>query len=371
MIWESGRGEFEHFPKNTTIAFIDEGCGVGLYVDARSGPPRRIVGTATDCRRDDGYRWYHAFSVAFATCLGWSPILRDAMGLKRRGRRELEKGEDGVRAQMIEEYVIALLICEAGWIDGIAPLSDDLLLEIEAAVRGLEVATATRQEWSHAIESGRSLWQALRKSGRGFAVLDTIGRTLTVEEFNFATASAVVIESYQKPRGFKRVHLDEVLEFVLIEVKPGVAELFRPLRNGGWVNVGSKAEEWSRDPCDGFRWHDAFHLANLALLCWSPVASSMLGFASSDLRPQLLEEAIIARAYRAFLNDSADGVRALAETADRLCVALGNLNIGAASWEQALWRGWELTRCLNENSGSVVRVDQSLRAITLEPMAPS
>lgn len=365
-----GQEEFESFPRNITIAFVDEGYRVSLYVDTRSGPPRQILGTAADCRHEDGYRWYQAFSVAFVTCLGWSPILRDAMGLKRRGRRELEKGEDGVRAQMIEEYVIALLISDVEWVDGVAPLSDDLLSEIEAAVRGLEVDATTRPEWLHAIETGRRLWKALRQRGRSLVLLDTIESNLTVREFNASTGRSVALESYQKPLGFERVDLDEMLELVLIEVKPGVAELFRPLREGGWVNIGSKAEEWSRDLSDGFRWHDAFHLVNLTLLSWSPVAASMLGLTTSDLRPQLLEEAIIARAYRAFLDGSADGIRTVAETADRLCGVLGNLNIGAASWEAALWKGWELTRYLNEHSGSMIRIDQSLRAITLEPVSP-
>jgi hypothetical protein len=323
------------------------------------------MNTATDCRSGDGYRWYQVFSIAFAAHLGWSPILRDALGLKRRGRRELEKGEDGVRAQMIEEYVIALIIANAKWLRSEAPIPRATLKEIMLAVAGLEVSVATEAEWARAIEEGRQAWRFLNDRGAGFITVEANRDGLLMEatpllEHGMHRGGAA---EQDLPSG--RAVPAQALELALIEVKPGVAEVFRPLQGGGWVNAGSKAEEWSRELSDGFRWHDAFHIANLVHLSWSPVAASLLDLSTSNLRAQLLEEAIIARAYQAFLSGSVEQIRAVAKSADRLCRIFGNISVGEVAWERSLQAGWDITRTLNGTGGAIFRIASAPPSISM------
>lgn len=358
----------ESLPEAASFAFVDAEETVLVYVDAKVGRPFHVMRTASDFRSGDGYRWYQVFCLAFASVLGWSPILRDALGLKRRSNRMIEKGQDGVRAQMIEEYVIALALAEEGWSAGLAPLSHSTIAEIQAAVASLEVCQASEEDWRCAFDVARNAWKALKTSGSGIVAMDCKARDLRVSSFPASKANdrrqAVALAA---PEPFDI----ENLTFRVRETKKGVVEIYREIAGGTWVNTGSKAEEWSINPDDGFRWHDAFHLAILAKTGWSPVCMALCqqdGGLSNALRYELLEEAIVARAFQAFCGGGADDVRQVAQRASQLCATFAGVNIVSTAWEEALLEGWRLRAELMSSGDGQIEVDIVNRHIEFQPM---
>lgn len=57
----------------------------------------------------DGERFHDAIHIAFATYVGWSPVLRSLLRVKRRSLQDVDEIEDGARALALEESVIAFL----------------------------------------------------------------------------------------------------------------------------------------------------------------------------------------------------------------------------------------------------------------------
>lgn len=357
----------ESLPRKAEFAFVETGESVFVYVDVKDARPFRVMSTATDYRLGDGYRWYQVFCLAFAAVLGWSPILRDALGVKRRSNRRVEKGEDGVRAQMIEEYVIALAMAEEHWLHGEGALPDQLLQEIRQAVAYLEVSRARPEDWQQALAVARSAWQVLAASGDAIVVMDRAKRNLRVT----GNADAPVTQRQARGDGSEsaaRVSVAGQWAFRLRETKAGVVEIYRELAGGAWVNTGSKAEEWSLDPADGFRWHDAFHLANLALVRWSPVCEALCqheGEAANSLRRQLLEEAIIARAFDVLRTEGPAALDAVANRAEALCETFGEGRIAATSWNKAFHEAWQLRDRLMQTGDGLVLVDADKGTIEL------
>jgi len=358
----------ESLPETASFAFVDAGETVLVYVDAKAGRPFHVMRTASDFRPGDGYRWYQVFCLAFASVLGWSPILRDALGLKRRSNRMVEKGQDGVRAQMIEEYVIALALVEEDWSTGLAPLSHSAIAEIQAAVASLEVCQASEEDWRCALDVARDAWKALKASGGGIVTMDCRARNLRVSSFPASKANdrgqAVALAA-------SKAFDIEKLTLRVRETKQGVVELYREIAGGTWVNTGSKAEEWSSNPDDGFRWHDAFHLASLAKTGWSPVCVALCqqdGGVRNALRYELLEEAIVARAFQAFCGGGANDVHQVAQRASQLCATFAGVNIESTAWEEALLEGWRLRAELMSSGDGQIQVDIVNRHIEFHSM---
>ncbi len=97
----------EQFPRAFSIHFLEDvnerDHKVILELD---GVP--LGDSLTDNARDeDGYRFHDAFHLAFASVLGWSPVLRKLMGRKRKSDSDIDRNEDGGRAIVIEEGISA------------------------------------------------------------------------------------------------------------------------------------------------------------------------------------------------------------------------------------------------------------------------
>ena len=126
----------------------------------------------------DGYRFHDVFHFAYASVLGWSPITRALLQRKRRSRPLLNEVEDGGRAAVIEEGVVALAFEYARrhhFLDGVAALDSQLLRTIKDMTAHLEVRRCTTGDWEQAILQGfervargvRRGWRPYhRRSGR-------------------------------------------------------------------------------------------------------------------------------------------------------------------------------------------------------------
>ncbi|WP_437914808.1 MazG nucleotide pyrophosphohydrolase domain-containing protein [Sorangium sp. So ce302] len=133
---------------------------------------------------------------------------------------------------------------------------------------------------------------------------------------------------------------------------------------------------------DGYRFHDVLHLANAAVLGWSPVLRSLLKRKRKDMpkvdevedggRAAVIEEAIAALVYEyAVRHNFLAGVERvdwdLLLTIKRLTANLEVRVRSEAEWERAILLGFRVWRAVRENNGGLVRGDLGARSLEFAP----
>ena len=130
----------------------------------------------------DGYRFHDVFHFAYAAVLGWSPITRGLLRRKRKSRPLLDEVEDGGRAAVIEEGVVALAFDYARrhhFLDGVAAIDFQLLRTIKDMTSHLEVRQCTTGEWEQAILQGFDVWRVVLAARGGRIAVDLDARCIT------------------------------------------------------------------------------------------------------------------------------------------------------------------------------------------------
>lgn len=129
-----------------------------LFVDGQPlGDP--LTDNAYD---EDGYRFHDVFHLAFAAVLGWSPVVRKLLGVKRKSNELLDQVEDGGRATAIEEGIAALIFSHAKayrFFEGVQEIDTALLQTIKSLTAHLEVSNRSLGEWEEAILVGFKVWR--------------------------------------------------------------------------------------------------------------------------------------------------------------------------------------------------------------------
>jgi NTP pyrophosphatase (non-canonical NTP hydrolase) len=132
--------------------------------------------TLTDnAYRGDDYRLHDIIHLAFATVLGWSPVLRALLGRKRKSSPILDEVEDGGRAIAIEEGLTALIFNYASqhsFLDGVSTLDWPLLRTCYEMTAHLEVSARSLHDWEEAILKAFAVWRQVRVTGGGFIQSD-------------------------------------------------------------------------------------------------------------------------------------------------------------------------------------------------------
>lgn len=161
----------EHRDKNTArVELFVEGKQVGNFL-------------TDNAYSDDGYRFHDLFHLAYATVLGWSPVLRANMGRKRKSNKQADEVEDGGRAIAIEEGVSALVFAYAkkhSFLEGISALDWGLLRTISEMSMHLEVGQCRLAQWEDAILQGYSVWRAVRQEGKADIACDLDTRSINL-----------------------------------------------------------------------------------------------------------------------------------------------------------------------------------------------
>jgi NTP pyrophosphatase (non-canonical NTP hydrolase) len=146
--------------------------------------------------------------------------------------------------------------------------------------------------------------------------------------------------------------------------------------------------QWMGDPLtdnshvdDGYRFHDVFHLANAAVLGWSPVTRKLMGRkrksdpevdeAEDGGRAIVTEEGIALMAFAyATSHNYLDGVTRLDfPLLDVIKGVTAPYEVGvrtAADWEQAILTGFAAWRALRDNNGGTVILDSARRSLTFQ-----
>lgn len=145
--------------------------------------------------------------------------------------------------------------------------------------------------------------------------------------------------------------------------------------------VGAPLTDNSRNS-DGYRFHDAFHLAYAVVLGWSPVLRSLLrrkrkydhhiDEAEDGGRAIVTEEGVSAFAFAyASLHNRLEGIKRIDNTfLDSIVMMTRQLEVGvrgAGDWELAILEGHRIFRDLNDNGGGSITFDADSRLMTYTP----
>ena len=174
----------EQFPRQFSITFVIEDPGSQEEVVVYLGDKQVGNRLRSHSYEEDDYRFHDVFHLANIAYLGWSPVFRDLMGRKRVSLADVREIEDGGRAQIVEEAIIALMFQEAEGQGNfrspeIIPFS--LLKTIRRMVHPFQVKQCSTIQWRLAIYEGLRAFERLREEGGGVIHVDMDKPSLTFE----------------------------------------------------------------------------------------------------------------------------------------------------------------------------------------------
>ena len=190
-LFDEGRDPSEQLPRRFRAEIRDDPesdgkARVNLTID---GHP--AGSSLQDNSHDpDGYRFHDVLHLAHAAKLGWSPVVRgvllkrkdqDPPSRKRRSDPELDEVEDGGRAIVIDEAVVAYVWEYAkrhNFLSGVTTVDYQILKTIKHLTGGLEVSARSAHDWGQAILAGYEVWRHVSAHGGGLIDVDLEHRTI-------------------------------------------------------------------------------------------------------------------------------------------------------------------------------------------------
>ncbi len=134
---------------------------------------------------EDDYRFHDVFHLAYASILGWSPVIRRLFKVKRKSNPKIDESEDGARAALIEEGVSTWIFNHAirlNYFENLRTVDYGLLKAVRELVKGYEAESCPLWLWEEAVLKGYDVFRQLRKLRRGVVIADLKKRTLTFME---------------------------------------------------------------------------------------------------------------------------------------------------------------------------------------------
>ncbi|MGC4407322.1 hypothetical protein D4A92_17795 [Rhizobium rosettiformans] len=132
---------------------------------------------------EDKYRFHDAFHLAFLAHLHWSPVMRRLMKKKRKSVPAMDVNEDGARAAIVEEAVIAIIFTHAESA-GFFPTSESIPLNLVSLVQKMtskfEVSKCSSAAWRNAIFDGCRVFKALEANFGGTVEINLQTNTVVV-----------------------------------------------------------------------------------------------------------------------------------------------------------------------------------------------
>lgn len=184
--------QHEQFPRKFDVAFVTVRKGRSrMYFNGRP-----LGNDLTDnAAEEDGYRFHDVMHLAILAKLGWSPVIRKLMGLKRKSDPKIDEVQDGARSEIAEELIVKLIHSEGtALVEGLddresrpmfthgGMISFGFLQQLPRLARGLEAADNQLWEWEEAILVGSRLFHSLRRAGQGTVTIDLEARTINFSE---------------------------------------------------------------------------------------------------------------------------------------------------------------------------------------------
>jgi NTP pyrophosphatase (non-canonical NTP hydrolase) len=178
----------EQLPRKLTVDIFEREAKNGRHYVVQRCNGIHIGDHLTDnIMKPDDYRFHDAFHYAYAAVLGWSPVIRALLRLKRKSETKVDEGQDGARAILIEEGVATYVFGQAKQLDFFkgqksGELSFTLLKSVRQFVRGYEVDACPLWLWEDAILQGNDAFRYLHEHRKGRLQLDLVNRSLRIEE---------------------------------------------------------------------------------------------------------------------------------------------------------------------------------------------
>jgi NTP pyrophosphatase (non-canonical NTP hydrolase) len=204
-LFDAGWPADEQLPRQFEVTF-------GPVTEEEPGPEPKMQATwqgkafgdplGNNAYEDDGYRFHDVFHLAHAAVLGWSPVCRRdrQFDCKRRSDRAVDVVEDGGRAIVTEEAIVAYVYGHArqhGYFADVDAIDFAVLKTINGLTAGFEAAAVSPRQWEQAILAGYAVWRQVREHGGGTVMGDMLEGTLVFR----ATADDPSAEAEVIPEG--------------------------------------------------------------------------------------------------------------------------------------------------------------------------
>jgi hypothetical protein len=181
--------------------------------------------------------------------------------------------------------------------------------------------------------------------------------------------------------GYERLPRSIAIQFLERERGPGRLEVVIRVND---LNIGDRLTDNAQED-DGYRFHDAFHLAYAAVLGWSPVvratfrckrkSNAHVDEVQDGARAAIVEEAIAQTVF-----DYARGHSMLAgldridhgilKLIQRLVRGLEVRQCALHDWQRAIFVGFAAFRALKKNRGGWLLLDAETRSLTYSKEGP-
>lgn len=177
--------EHEQLPRELEIEFVERTVSGRAFVVQRWRGVN-IGDPLTDNRLEaDDYRFHDVFHLAYVAHLGWSPVIRGLLKLKRKSRAAVDENQDGARAMIIEEGIATWIFNHARdkgeFFAGVkeGKLEYALLKQVQSMVAGYEVDKCPLWQWERAILEGFRVFRLLRNDRCGTVKVNMHDHSIT------------------------------------------------------------------------------------------------------------------------------------------------------------------------------------------------
>jgi len=173
----------EQFPREFEIQFevIHEGDKEKVRVTNNTTNVQLGDDITDNSHKEDGYRFHDIFHFGYVAFLGWSPVVRKLMGIKRKSDSATDEIEDGARAAITEELV-SLYIYSYGMDHQLFKYSNsvdtEVLKTVQKLVSGIEVKNCTQKQWETAIINSYKVYDELKRNNGGRVLVSIKNRRL-------------------------------------------------------------------------------------------------------------------------------------------------------------------------------------------------
>lgn len=205
-LFDSKCKEGEQLPRQLWVRFEEREVGARKYVYISVNGVNVGDRLTDNSHTEDDYRFHDVFHLAYAACLGWSPVLRSLLKRKRKSSDKLDENEDGARAIITEEGVSTWMFNlgqENRLFEGVQldAFSYSLLKQVQSLVRGYEVDRCQPWEWANAILTGFEVFRMLTLHRGGYVLADLHARKLTYKGLQEVNEFIEYKEVRRNPRG--------------------------------------------------------------------------------------------------------------------------------------------------------------------------
>lgn len=182
--FDDGFSPSQRLPIQLRVEFKEVRDAHGMHLEIFKDAKRLGDPLTDNAHFDDGYRFHDVFHLSYAILLGWSPITRRLLKVKRKAEHRIDVVEDGGRAGVTEEAVSALVFAHAAqhsYFKGSTSIDYDLLKTIGMMCNPFEVRARSPREWESAILKSYEVWRQVRDNRGGVFIGDAARGTVAFE----------------------------------------------------------------------------------------------------------------------------------------------------------------------------------------------